>query len=192
MQELKILPIQNEYMTDDEFFEFCRQNRAVKFERNPNGEIIFGMPTGAHTGRINMKISTRLGIWSEQDGTGEAFDSSTGFKLPNKATRSPDAAWLSHTQWNRLSEEEKKRFPPVCPDFVIEICSENDTVSELMDKMTEYIENGCRLGWLIDPNHRKAYIYRPNQEVEVVDSFDQKLSGEQILKGFELDLMILR
>ncbi|MCU0353017.1 MAG: Uma2 family endonuclease [Cytophagales bacterium] len=181
------IPTASGQMTDDEFFEFCRQNRDLKFERTSDGQIIFIMPTGTETGRINSKINARLQWWAESH-TGEVFDSSTGFKLPNLAVRSPDASWVSAEKWNGLTTEERKKHAPICPDFVVEIRSENDTLRECQDKMDEYMANGARLGWLIDPVDQKAYIYRPGQAVETVSSFQETLSGENVLPNFELNL----
>ncbi len=189
--ELKI-PIQGEKLTDDEFYEFCRQNHNLKFERTSAGQIIFIMPTGGETGRINSKITSRLQIWSEQTGLGETFDSSTGFKLPNEATRSPDVAWIKKERWDSLLPDEKKKFPPLCPDFIVEIRSENDTISEIHRKMIEYLENGTLLAWIIDPIDKKVHIYRPGKSIEIINTFDERINGEEILPGFIFDLSILK
>ncbi len=179
-------------MTDDQFFAFCQENRDLHFERNANGQIIFIMPTGGRTGYYNTQIITDLNIWNRITKRGVVFDSSTGFRLPNTATRSPDASWVSREKWDALTEEEKSKFPPLCPDFVVELASESDTAAGLKDKMEEYKVNGCRLGWLIAPAERKVWIYRSDQPVQEVTSFAGKLSGEEVLPGFELDLQVLQ
>jgi len=154
--ELKI-PIQGEELTDDEFYEFCRQNHNLKFERTSAGQIIFIMPTGGETGRINSELITELTIWNRKTKNGIVFDSSTGFKLPNEATRSPDVEWIKKERWDKLLPEEKKKFPPLCPDFIVEIRSENDTISEIHRKMIEYLENETQLAWIIDPIDKKVH-----------------------------------
>ncbi len=180
-------------LTHDQFFAFCQENSDLQFERTADGEIIFIMPTGGETGKINSIINLELGIWNRSFKTGQVFDSSTGFKLPNTATRSPDVAWVSLERWKALSEEDRKKFPPLCPDFVIELMSESDSLHYSQDKMKEWVENGCRLGWLIDINAQKVYVYRSaQQQPEVVPSFEEMLSGEEVLRGFTLDLKILK
>ncbi|MFP4088826.1 MAG: Uma2 family endonuclease [Cyclobacteriaceae bacterium] len=175
-------------MTEDEFFAFCQENRHLRMEKTSQGNIIIMSPTGGETGRTNFKISTILGNWNEQTMLGEAFDSSTGFSLPNGATRSPDAAWVLQSRWDALSSEEKKKFPPLCPDFIIELRSGSDHLPELRSKMQEWMENGCRLAWLLDPVEKKVVIYRHGQAPEERQGFDQQLSGEEVLPGFVLDL----
>jgi Uma2 family endonuclease len=179
-------------MTDQEFFDFCQEYENLKIERDAQGNILIMAPTGSDTGHKNIKITARLQMWAEKDGTGLAFDNNTGFTLPNHAMRSPDTAWLTLQKWNQLTVEQKEGFAPVCPDFVMELRSKTDRLKESRDKMEEWIANGCRLAWLIDPTEEKAYIYRPDREVETVASFDAKLSGEEVLAGFELDLSILK
>lgn len=183
------LSFKNFKMTDDEFYHFCLGNPDLKFERNKQGQILIMPNTGGNTGRINSKINLRLGIWNEKYQLGEVFDSSTAFQLPSSAVRSPDASWVSKARWGKLHEKEQKQFPPLCPDFVIELKSESDTFKELNKKiLEEWMENGCQLAWLIDTKEQKAYIYRPNQVMEIVDSFEQNLNGESILPEFELVL----
>ena len=179
-------------LTDDQFFAFCQENSDLQFERTADGEIIFIMPTGGETRFRNTEIITELNLWNRSSKTGKVFDSSTGFKLPNTATRSPDAAWVSLERWNALSEEDRKKFPPLCPDFVVELMSESDSLHYSQDKMKEWMENGCRLSWLIDINAQKVYVYRDAQQPEVVPSFEEMLSGKEVLKGFTLDLKILK
>ena len=172
-------------MSLEQFYEFCLANRDLRIERTASGEVIIMPPAFSDTGSSNMKIALQLGNWAEQDGTGEIFDSSAGFTLPNGATRSPDASWIKLERWNALSEEQKASFAPICPDFVIELRSKSDTLSELQKKMQEYIDNGTLLGLLIDRQNRKVYIYRPNQEPEILDN-PETVSGDPELPGFVL------
>jgi len=172
-------------MTEEQFYEFCLANRDLRIERTASGEVIVMPPAFSDTGNRNFNISAQLWNWSELDGTGLGFDSSAGFTLPNGATRSPDAAWIKLERWNTLTEKQKASFAPICPDFVIELRSASDTVSSLQKKMEEYIANGTVLGWLIDRQNRKVYIYRPNQEPEILND-PQTVSGEPELSGFQL------
>lgn len=174
-------------MDDDEFFAFCQLNRELRIERTHTGEVIVMPPTGGESGRRNFKLTTLFGNWVEKDGTGLGFDSSTGFVLPNGAKRSPDQAWVKRERWERLTPEEKEGFPPLCPDFVVEIRSRTDSLTGLQDKMREYIANGARLGWLIDPLERKVYLYRPDEDVECLEK-PLSVSGEPVLLGFTLEL----
>jgi Uma2 family endonuclease len=174
-------------MTDDQFFEFCQINRELRIERIAKGELIIMPPTGTGTGGRNFKLTLQLGIWVEQDGAGIGFDSSTGFKLPNGAERSPDAAWVKLERWNALSEEQQEKFAPICPDFVVELKSPTDSLKVLQNKMQEYIDNGALLGWLIDPKQRRVYIYRPQNPVECLEN-PLVISGDPLLPGFVLDL----
>lgn len=160
------LPMQVE-MTMAEFYEFCQANRELRIERSASGEVIIMPPAFSDTGNRHLKIAQQLGNWADQDGTGEAFDSSAGFTLPNGATRSPDAAWIRLERWNALTENEKASFAPICPDFVVELESSSDTLSGLQAKMEEYITNGALLGFLIDRKQRQVHIYRPDQEPKV-------------------------
>jgi Uma2 family endonuclease len=174
-------------MTDDQFFQLCQNNRELRFERNANGELIIMSPAGGETGNRNGRLNQQLFNWTDADGTGIAFDSSTGFKLPNGADRSPDASWIKLERWDALTEEEKQKFPPICPDFVIELLSPSDSLKTTQEKMKEYIDNGVRLGILINRKSRQVEIYRPGKEVEVLDS-PATVSGEDVLKGFVLNL----
>lgn len=179
-------------MTDQEFFDFCQEYENLRIERDSQGNIIIMPPTGINTSNKNFSVGGELYIWNKQIKAGKAFDSNGGFTLPNNAVRSPDASWISWERYNQLSEKDKEGFAPVCPDFVIELRTRTDSLKESKEKMEEWIANGCRLAWLIDPTEEKAYIYRPDKEVEIVDSFDARLSGEEVLAGFELDLSILK
>lgn len=172
-------------LTDEQFYELCRANHELRFERTAAGGILIMPPTGTRTGNRNLKLTQQLANWTDKDGTGIAFDSSTAFKLPNGATRSPDASWIVRERYNALTEDEKEKFSPICPDFVAELRSRTDTVAELQEKMSEYIANGARLGWLIDPLERKVYVYRPGADVEVLDAPEQ-VAGDPVLPGFAL------
>ncbi|MEG5035349.1 Uma2 family endonuclease [Microcoleus sp. AT3-D2] len=172
-------------MTVEQFYEFCLVNRDLRIERTASGEVIIMSPAFSDTGNRNGKIALQLGNWAEEDGTGEAFDSSAGFTLPNGATRSPDASWIKLERWNALTEEQKASFAPLCPDFVIELRSPSDNLKELQNKMQEYIENGVSLGFLVDRKNRKVYIYRPDREPEILDN-PETVSGDPELPGFVL------
>ncbi|AYQ35475.1 Uma2 family endonuclease [Runella sp. SP2] len=178
-------------MDDVAFYRFCRRNDHLRFERNPDGTILIMPNTGGKTGIRNTKIVSRLDMWSESH-DGKVFDSSTAFKLPNFATRSPDAAWVSDERWNELSDEEQERFPPIAPDFVVELMSASDHLKKAQEKMLEYIENGVRLGWLIQPSSETVFIYRADGTISKVNTFDQTLSGEDVLPNFEFPLRLLR
>jgi Uma2 family endonuclease len=174
-------------LTDEQFFQLCQHNPELRFERTATGELIIMSPTGGETGKRNFSLTTQLGVWAERDGSGVGFDSSTGFKLPNGANRSPDAAWILKDRWNALTPEQKSKFPPIAPDFVIELRSKTDSLETLEAKMQEYMENGVQLGWLLDPQMPQAKIYRPGRSVETVLS-PATLSGEDVLPGFVLDV----
>lgn len=174
-------------LTDEQFFNLCQINSDLRLERTAEGDIIVMPPTGGETGTRNTSITGQLYVWTKQDGTGTAFDSSTGFSLPNGSDRSPDAAWISHARLAQLTAEQKKKFIPLCPEFVIELRSQSDDLAELQAKMEEYIANGARLGWLIDPEERRVFVYRPGAAVEELKNVTQ-VSGEPELAGFTLDL----
>ncbi len=174
-------------LTDEQFYEICQNNRDLKFERNANGELIIMAPIGGESGRHEADLITDLNIWNRQTNLGVVLSSSTGFKLPNGADRSPDAAWVQLERWESLTPEQRRKYPPLCPDFVIELRSETDSLSVLQKKMQEYINNGARLGWLLDPGNRRVEIYRPHQAVEILES-PTSLSGEDVLPGFILQL----
>ncbi len=174
-------------MTAQEFFEFCQLNRDLRLELTSEGDLIIMPPTGGKSGRRNSKLNLRLAAWTEKDGTGQAFDSSTVFTLPNGAKRSPDFAWVGNERWDALTEEEQEQFPPLCPDFVVELRSRTDTLKNLRQKMEEYTANGAQLGWLIDPQERRVYVYRPGAAVEELED-PRAVSGEPLLRGLELQL----
>lgn len=173
--------------TDDEFFDFCQRNKSMRIEMDKNGEITIMPPTGSETGAKNFTLTVKFGNWSEKDGTGKGFDSSTGFRLPNRAKRSPDLSWMTLEKWNAIPKARRKKFAPVCPDFVVELRSETDSLAKLQAKMREYIENGASLGWLIDATARKVHVYRPNEKVEILEN-PIEVSGEPLLKNFTLEL----
>lgn len=176
-------------VTDEQFEMLAATNRELRLERTAAGELIVNPPTGWETGERNFSITAQLGMWVEHNyNLGKAFESSTGFKLPNGATRSPDASWVSQAKWNALSTEQKQEtFAPVCPDFVVELRSDSDTLKPLQEKMCEYMDNGARLGWLIDPKHKRVEIYRAGEPTEVLEA-PSELSGEDVLPDFVLML----
>ncbi len=176
-----------EKLNDDEFEEFCRHNPDVEIELTKEGELIIMPPTGGQTGIRNFSLIGLFFNWIEKDRSGVGFDSSTVFVLPNSAKRSPDLAWAKNDKWDALSDEEKEKFPPFCPDFVVELRSPSDSIKNLQTKMEEYIENGASLGWLIDPLQRKIYVYRPNAEPEILEN-PETVSGEPLLKEFVLKM----
>ncbi len=174
-------------LDEDQFYELCRTNPDVKFERNAQGELIIMSPTGGLTGKYNADIVTDLNLWNRQRKLGIVFDSSTGFKLPNGADRSPDAAWISLKRWNQLNLKQQEKFVPLCPDFVIELRSRSDRLKTLQEKMEEYRNNGTVLGWLINRKDKQVEIYRQGQPKEVLNQ-PSSLSGEDTLPDFVLNL----
>jgi len=174
--------------TDGEFYEFCQRNKDFRFEMTAEGELIIMPPTTLETSRKNNKITFKLTTWAEKDKTGEVFESDGMFTLPNGAKRAPDAFWIKKEKYFALSEAEREEgFAQIVPDFVIELRSKSENLQKLQNKMTEYIENGVSLGWLIDPCEKEVHIYRASGEIEILESAE-KVSGENILVGFELDL----
>ncbi|NES80707.1 MAG: Uma2 family endonuclease [Moorea sp. SIO2B7] len=171
-------------MDDDQFFEFCQVNRDLRIERTLDGEIIIMPPTGGETSDRNSDINFQLRLWNRQTKLGKVFESSCGFKLPNGADRSPDASWIKLERWESLSKEQRKKFIPLCPDFVIELRSPSDRVKDLKEKMEEYMDNGARLGWLIEPNSRRVYIYRPGADVEQLENPATVKGDDSVLPGF--------
>jgi Uma2 family endonuclease len=176
------------YVTQEQFFALSAANRDLKLERNAKGELIVNPPTGWETGRFNSSISGELYLWWRNSGeSGLVFDSSTGFILPNGATRSPDASWVSQQRWDALTLQQKGTFANICPDFVVELRSSSDRIEPLQAKMKEYMDNGARLGWLLNPQNRQVEIYRSRKPVEVLEN-PTELSGEAVLPGFILNL----
>lgn len=174
-------------LSNEQFYHLCQDNRDLRFERSFQGDLIIMSPTGGETGERNSEINYQLRCWNKQYQLGKVFDSSTGFKLPNSADKSPDAAWIPLDKWNNLTPEQRQGFIPLSPDFVIELRSKSDKLTSLHDKMQEYLENGTQLGWLINRQDRQVEIYRQGQATEIVEN-PAHLSGENILSGFLLDL----
>lgn len=172
---------------EEQYLKICEDNPGLKLELDQYGTLIVMPPTGGTSGNRNAEITYQLQAWNKQKKLGKVFDSSTEFKLPNGAFRSPDAAWISLERWNRLTKKEQDKFPPLAPDFVIELRSSSDRLKPLQEKMQEYITNGVRLGWLIDPQNRQIEMYRLGHSVEILSS-PNSLSGEDVLPDFELDL----
>jgi Uma2 family endonuclease len=174
-------------MDDEQLFEFCRINREWRIERSAEGDLEIMPPTGGETSDRNSEINMQVRQWAKRGSTGVAFESNVGFILPNGAMRSPDASWVRRERLANLTAEQKQRFLPLCPDFVIELRSPSDPLATIEAKMREYIENGARLGWLIDPEERKVHIYKSNEPVQILEN-PGSLSGDPVLPGFALDL----
>ena len=177
-------------LTDEQFYQLCQDNPDIKFERNQWGKLIIMPPTGGETGNRNSEMNAEFVIWNRQTKLGKVFDSSTCFKLPNNAERSPDISWIKLDRWNSLSQEQREKFPPIAPDFVLELMSPSDRLKDTQEKMQEYMAAGVKLGWLFNRKARRVEIYRQGQDVEVIDS-PKSLSGEDVLPGFILDLSIV-
>ena len=174
-------------MGDEHFYALCQNNPDMRLERNAGGDVVIMPPTGGDTSRRNAEIIVQLGIWARRDGTGVLFDSSGGFRLPNGTVRTPDVAWVAKERLEGLSAEERRRFLPLCPDFVVELRSESDALYAVQEKMREYAACGARLGWLIDPSERRVEVYRRGQPVEVLIGMSA-ISGEPVLPKFALEL----
>jgi len=174
-------------ISDDKFESFCRQNPDVEMELTKEGELVIMPPTGGTTGNRNFSLIGHFFNWVEKDESGIGFDSSTVFKLPNGAKRSPDLSWIKNERWEKLTDREQEKFPPLCPDFVVELRSPSDSLINLQNKMAEYIENGALLGWLIDPPEKKVHIYRSDAEIEILEN-PKQVSGEPLLNGFSLNV----
>lgn len=174
-------------LTDDQFARLCALNPDMRFEYTSTGDLLIMPPTGGDTGHINANLTTDFTLWARQDGSGLIFDSSTLFVLPNGARRSPDVSWVQRARWDALAPEEQRSYPPLCPDFVLELRSPTHRLAPLQDKMQEYCDNGARLGWLIDPIERIVYVYRPGEAVERLVA-PMEVSGEPVLAGFVLRL----
>jgi Uma2 family endonuclease len=182
---LKLKPAIN--LTDDQLFELCQLNRDWRIEYTAQGELIVMPPTGGETSNRNAGLTYQVQAWTRRDQAGVAFDSSGGFKLPNGATRSPDAAWVRRSRLAGLTREQKQKFLPLCPDFVIELRSPTDNLQAVLDKMQEYLDNGAQLGWLLDPLTRRVHVYLPQRPPEILDA-PNTLSADPLLPGFVLDL----
>ncbi|MCZ8361085.1 MAG: Uma2 family endonuclease [Microcystis sp. LE19-388.1G] len=177
-------------LSDEQFFQLCQDNRDLRLERNAKGDLIIMPPTGGETGNSNAGITAQLWLWNNLNKLGVVFDSSTGFKLPNGADRSPDAAWIPLEKWQALTPQQKERFLPLSPDFVIELMSPSDSLETTRKKMQEYLDNGTRLGWLINRKTREVEIYRQGQAVEILTN-PESLSGENMLPEFSLNLTLI-
>ncbi len=184
------LNVQATRLTEEQFTRLCQENPELRIELTAQQELVIMPPTGSETGRRNSTLTQRLANWAETDGTGIVFDSSTLFTLPNGAKRSPDASWVRKERWNALTKDQREGFAPLCPDFVVELRSPTDRLSDLHDKMREYIANGARLGWLIDPLDKRVYVYRPGQPSATVDD-PATLSGDPALPRFVLQVQEL-
>ena len=182
---LKLRPVVS--LNDEQFFEFCQLNRDLRIERTAGGGITVMPPTGGDTSDRNAEITMQLRLWAKQDGRGVAFDSSGGFVLPNRAILSPDASWVARGRLDDLTSEQRAKFLPLCPDFVIELRSPSDGLAVLQEKMQEFVANGARLGWLIDPRERQVSVYRPASPVRVLRQ-PETVSGEPLLPGFSLEM----
>ena len=174
-------------ISDQHFERICRKNRDFRIEQTAEGELILMPPTLPDTGWKNTKLTTRTENWSDFHKTGIVFDSSTFFTLPNGARRSPDVAWIRGEKWESWNEQKRRERSDIVPDFVIELRASTDSVKTLQTKMCEYIENDVLLGWLIDPQTKKVYIYRANGETEILEN-PEIVSGEDVLEGFELNV----
>jgi Uma2 family endonuclease len=183
----ELIALTHRTVTPEQFEQLCAEYDDLRLELTSTGELIVMTGTGPRTGRRNSNLTRQLDIWTENDGSGLCFDSSTIFALPNRARRSPDASWVSRERWDRLSESQKDSFSPICPDFVAELRSKSDRLPPLLNKMSEYMANGASLGWMIDPSKRRVYVYRPNEEVVILDD-PETISGDPLLPGFELNL----
>jgi Uma2 family endonuclease len=177
-------------LTDEQFFQLCHKHRDLKFERTAAGELIIMSPTGGNTGKRNVKLTTQLDLWNTRTQLGEVFDSSTGFSLPNGANRSPDVAWVRRDRWQALTPDQQDQFVPLCPNFVIELMSPSDSLERTRHKMTEYVDNGAQLGWLINFKQQQIEVYRPGQAVETLTD-PSTVSGDEVLPGFVLDLSLI-
>lgn len=175
------------HLSDEQFYQLCQNNRELQFERTQAGDLIIMPPVGGESGNREADFIIDLGIWNRQVGLGYTFSSSTAFKLPSGADRSPDAAWIQRDRWEKLTAEQRRKFPPIAPDFVIELRSATDDLETLGSKMREYMDAGVQLGWLINPQQQQVEIYRQGEYVEV-RNLPTELSGENILPGFSLSL----
>jgi len=187
---LTLLP---HWASEDDFFDFCQLNKNLRFERTATGEILVMPPTGSEGSASNNQLNFELEYWNRQTGSqGVTFDSNGGFTLPDTSVKAADATWIFKDRWLTLLPADRKKFAHIAPDFVIELMSENDRLGESQEKMMEWMDNGVRLGWLIDPKQEKVFIYRPEGLVSIVEGFDKTVSGEEVLVGFELRLERLR
>jgi Uma2 family endonuclease len=188
---LEVVLPQKEEMSDDELYAFCQANPHVRMERDEKKQIIIMPPAGGETGNQHIEIGAAVNNWNKQSELGKAFDSSTGFTLPDGSMRSPDVSWVSIEKWKNLSAKQKQHFVPFAPDFLVEVLSPADHLQPAQEKMHKWIQNGARLAWLIVPEKQLSFIYRADGTVDKIEGFDKKLSGEDVLPGFEFDLSVL-
>ncbi len=179
-------------LNDEQLFKLCSTNKGIKIERNSKGELILCPPPGMTISFLITELNAEMAIWNRKSQTGKVTGYSSGYFLKNSAMRSPDAAWISNERLSKYSKKQLESFFPECPDFVVEIMSKTDALKSSKEKMHEWIENGCRLGWLIDPHGKKTYVYLENGEIEIVRGFDTELSGETVCKGFKFKLSLLK
>jgi Uma2 family endonuclease len=184
-----ILSFKNVTLTNEQFYQLCQDNENWQLERTVKGELVIMPPVGGVSGNRESDLNADLVIWNRQTQLGKVFSSSTIFRLPNGGDRSPDVAWVAKERWELLTAEEQEKFPPICPDFVMELRSRTDSLTQLQAKMQEYLNSGLRLGWLINPQEQQVEIYRPNQALEIV-KLPTTLSGENVLPEFILNLPI--
>ena len=181
-----------ERLSDEEFYQFCADNRDWRIERDAKHQIFFIPPTNSETGKSNNELSRQLANWNVETGLGETFDSSAGFTLATGAMLSPDASWIARARWAALGPDDRRGFARICPDFVVELLSPTDRLTDTMRKMEHWLEAGARLGWLIAPATESVYIFEPGQPVRPVVGFDQDLPAGPVLPGFVLELRRLR
>ncbi|MGB5711506.1 MAG: Uma2 family endonuclease [Waterburya sp.] len=182
-----VLNLEQVNLTDEQFYNLCQVNQNWNLERTAKGDLVIMPPVGGESGQREADLITELNLWNRQSKLGVVFSSSTIFSLPNGGDRSPDAAWIKSDRWNRLTDQQKKGFPPICPDFVIELRSQSDALKPLQAKMQEYLDSGLQLGWLIDPQHNQVEIFRSSRDSETMQ-LPTQLSGEKTLPGFILNL----
>ncbi|MGD1908828.1 MAG: Uma2 family endonuclease [Leptolyngbyaceae cyanobacterium] len=180
-----VLSLDRVELTDEQFYRICQANPNTPLERSSSGALVIMSPVGGESGEREADLITDLAIWNRKTQLGKVFSSSTLFRLPGGGDRSPDAAWVENSRWSTLTPEERAGFPPICPDFVIELRSKTDALTPLQEKMAEYLISGLRLGWLINPRNQEVEIYRPGTTVQKIH-FPARLSGEDVLPGFEL------
>jgi Uma2 family endonuclease len=180
------------FLTDDELFDFCQMNTPFQIERDKNQNLTIMEPIGGESGVQESEVTGELYVWNKEAKSGKTFSTPTGFYLPNGALKSSDGSWMSLEKWEKITPEARKKFLYAVPDFIVEIRSPSDSLTDLKAKMDEWIENGVQLAWLIDPRKECAYIYRADGSIDTIHGFDKKLSGENVLRGFEFDLAVFK
>jgi Uma2 family endonuclease len=184
---VELVELTHQSVTPEQFEELCNKYDELRLELTSTGELVIMPPTGSETSVRNVDLTIQLGLWTKKDSSGVCFESSNMFRLPNGALRSPDASWVRREKWDALTKRQKESFAPVCPDFVVELRSPSDRLTQLRNKMLEYIENGASLGWLIDPLEFRVYVYRPDHELVILEN-PETVSGEPVLPGFTLNV----